>query len=96
MMTLDTLRQEKRAEILKLAAQHGVCNVRVYGSIARGDNREDSDIDFLVDMEQGRNLFDLAGFLGDVQDLLGVRVDITTTNSLRYLRDRVLAEAKVL
>jgi predicted nucleotidyltransferase len=95
MITLESLRKE-RTTILALAERHGVRNIRVFGSVARGDNREDSDIDFLVDFEKGRNLFDLGGFLMDLQDLLGVKVDVVTPNSLHYTRDQVLAEAQPL
>jgi predicted nucleotidyltransferase len=96
MVTLETLRLRK-PEILKLAEQHGTRNIRVFGSVARGDSREDSDIDFLVDLEEGRNLFDLGGFLMDLKDLLGPHVDLVTTRTLhRYIRERVLAEATPL
>lgn len=93
MITLSTLRQEKRAEILRLAETHGARNVRVFGSIVRGDNREDSDVDLLVEFESGKTLFDLVGLKLDLENLLGARVDVVTPNSLRYVRDRVLAEA---
>jgi uncharacterized protein len=93
MVTLNTLQREKRTEILLLGEKYGTRNIRVFGSVARGDNREQSDVDFLVDMDKGRTLFDLAGFVADVQDLLGVQVDVVTPGSLRYLRERVLTEA---
>ena len=93
MVTLDTLRREKRAAILRLGEKYGTRNIRVFGSVARGDNREISDVDLLVDMEKGRTLFDLAGFVADLQDLLGVKVDVVTPGGLTYLRERVLAEA---
>jgi predicted nucleotidyltransferase len=94
MVTLDTLRRERRAEILRLAETHGCHNVRVFGSVATGENRPDSDVDFLVDMESGRTIFDLADFLGDLRDLLGTEVDVVESRSVHpYIRDRVLAEA---
>ena len=94
MVTLDTLRREKRAEILHLAQLHGCHNVRVFGSVATGESRSDSDVDFLVDMESGRTIFDLAGFLGDVRDLLGTPVDVVESHSIHpFIRDRVLSEA---
>ena len=62
MPTLDTLRREKRAEILHRAELHGCRNVRVCGSVATGENRPDSDIDFLVDLDRGRGLLDLADY----------------------------------
>jgi len=96
MITLETLRNEKKADILHLAERHGARNIRVFGSVARGDNVEDSDVDFLVDMDKGRTLFDLAGFVADLQDLLGVNVDVVTPGGLRYIRERVMAEARPL
>jgi hypothetical protein len=60
-MTLQELRAARREQILDLAAKRGARNVRVFGSLARGDNRADGDVDFLVDMEPGRTLFDLSG-----------------------------------
>jgi predicted nucleotidyltransferase len=96
MLTLDTLRREKKAEILRLAETRGGRNVRVFGSVARGDNGENSDVDFLVEFEMGRTLLDLIGLKLDLQDLLGATVDVVTPNSLRYIRERVLAEAQPL
>ena len=93
-LTLETLRREKRAEILHRAEKHGCRNVRVFGSVATGENRPDSDIDFLVDLDQGRGLLDLGGLLSDLHDLLGVEVDVVETRSVHpYIRDRVLSEA---
>jgi uncharacterized protein len=93
MITLETLRQEKRAEILHLAETHGTRNVRVFGSLVRADNSEDSDVDLLVEFDTGKTLFDLIGLKLDLESLLGVKVDVVTPNSLRYIRERVLAEA---
>ena len=93
-MTLTELRDRKREEILQLAAQRGARNVRVFGSVARGDNDEKSDVDFLVEMEPGRTLFDLSGLLLDLESLLHVSVDVVTERGLRpRVRERVLAEA---
>ncbi len=84
----------KREEILKIAARHGAKKIRVFGSVARGEARADSDIDFLVDMEPGRSLFDLGGLLMDLQDLLGRKVDVVTEKGLRSrIRERVIEEA---
>jgi len=96
MLTLDLLRREKKSAILGLAGKHGARNIRVFGSVARGDNGESSDVDFLVEFEEGRTLFDLIDFRLDLRELLGVDVDIVTPNSLRYMREPVLAEAKSL
>ncbi len=93
-MTLEELRRQKREEILRLAAGHGAYNVRVFGSVARGDSEAQSDVDFLVDLEPGRSLSDLGGLLMDLQELLGGSVDVITLEGLRVrLRERVLAEA---
>ncbi len=94
MSTLDKLRQEKRAEILRLAELHGCRNVRVFGSVATGEDRVESDVDFLVDLDEGRNLFDLGGLLADLKDTLASDVDLVESRCLHpYIRDRVLAEA---
>jgi predicted nucleotidyltransferase len=96
-MEIDDLLKSKREEILKVALQRGAKNVRIFGSVVRGETTSDSDIDFLVDLEPGRSLFDLGGLWMDLQDLLGRDVDVVTENALHwYIRDRVLAEAKPL
>lgn len=93
-MTLEVLRSTKRDEILRVAARRGARNVRVFGSVARGDNDARSDIDFLVDLEPGRSLFDLSGLLLDLQAMLQTDVDVVTERGLRdRIRDRVLREA---
>lgn len=93
MGVLELLRQ-RRNEILKLASQHGVRNVRVFGSAARGEADGDSDIDFLVELEPDRTLFDLGALLMDLQDLLGRKIDIVTDDSIYWLlRRRILKEA---
>ena len=93
-MTLEELRHAKREEILRAAAHRGARNVRVFGSVARGDNDADSDVDFLVEMEPGRTLFDLSGLLLDLETLLHVSVDVVTEGGLRpKVRERVLSEA---
>ena len=83
-----------REEILKLAAQHGARNIRIFGSAARGEARAGSDLDLLVDMEEGRSLLDLVGFWQDLEGLLGYRVDVITDGGVSpYLRDQIYAEA---
>lgn len=97
MVTLDTLRAERREEILRLAERRGAHSVRVFGSVARGEAKETSDLDLLVSWEAGRSLMDHAGLVQDLQDLLGVKVDIGTEKSLHwFVRDRVLREATPL
>jgi predicted nucleotidyltransferase len=86
---------EQTEQILALAAEYGASNFRVFGSVVHGTADEDSDIDFLVDMEPGRSLFDMGGLLMELQGLLDRRVDIVTEKGLHwYIRDRVLKEAK--
>jgi predicted nucleotidyltransferase len=96
-MDIATLIAEKKKEIRVIAAKHGARNVRVFGSVARGEARPDSDVDFLVDMEPGRTLLDLGGLLMELRDLLGLDVDVVTEHGLKpRIRDRVLKEAELL
>lgn len=93
-MGIEQLLREKREEILKLAAKHGACNVRVFGSVVRSEADEQSDVDFLVDMEPGRSLLDMGGLLMDLRELLGRDVDVITERGLKpRIRARVLQEA---
>ena len=87
----------KKKDILEIAAKYGARNIRIFGSVARGEARADSDVDFLVDMEPGRTLFDMGGLLMDLRDLLGLEVDVVTERGLKpRIRDRVLKEAELL
>ena len=96
-MKLNELIQAKREEILALAAKHGAKNVRIFGSVARGEADAVSDLDVLVDLEPGRSLLDLGGLLMDLQDLLGRKIDVVTEKGLRArIRERVLKEAVAL
>jgi uncharacterized protein len=84
----------KRGEILRLAREHGASNVRVFGSVAKGEARPESDIDFLVDMEGGRSLLDLIEFGQALEELLQRKVDVLTDGGLSpYLEKRIHAEA---
>ncbi len=93
MVTLDSLRTGDKRQIEVLARRHGASNVRIFGSVAKGVNRENSDVDFLVEFEPTRTLFDLIALRLDLNDLLGAEVEVVTPGSLRYIRERVLAEA---
>ena len=96
-MGISEILSDKRDEVLRIARRHGALNVRVFGSVAEGRANENSDVDFLVDLEPERSLFDLGGLLMDLQELLGRRVDVVTEKSLHwYIRDRILSEAKSL
>jgi len=97
MVTLDTLRAERREEILRLAQRRGAHSLRVFGSVARGEANESSDLDLLVAWEPGRSLLDHAGLVEDLQELLGIKVHVGTERSLHwYVRDRILREARPL
>ncbi len=96
-MGVEELLKEKRAEIVRLAEKYGARNVRVFGSVARGEADEKSDIDFLVDMEPGKSLFDMGGLLMDLRELLGRDVDVITVRGLKpRIREKVLKEAVAL
>lgn len=93
-MTLEELLQAKREEILKICARYGAHNVRVFGSVARGETDEQSDIDLIVDFEPGRSLLDHAGLWLELQELLGVKVDVVSSRGIKArIRERVLQEA---
>lgn len=89
--------RERRDELIAVAARHGASNLRVFGSVARGEADERSDLDLLVDLEPGRSLFDLAHLQQDLQRVLRCRVDVGTASSIKERkRDRILAEARPL
>ncbi len=97
MVTLDKLRGEQRDEILRLATRRGAHNLRVFGSVARNEASENSDLDLLVAWEPGRSLLDHAGLVEDLQELLGMKVHVGTEKSLHwYVRERILREATPL
>ena len=96
-MSLPEFLESKRDEVLRVAARHGASNVRIFGSLARGDGTPESDVDVLVDLQKGRSLFDLGALLEDLKLLLGRDVDVVTEKGLRSrIRDRVLKEAMPL
>ena len=86
--------KEKREEILSIAAKHGAQNIRIFGSVAKGEDTPESDVDFLIDPGATRSSFFPGGLVADLEDLLGCKVDIVTEDSLHwYIRARVLKEA---
>jgi hypothetical protein len=88
------LLKEKREDILRIAAKHGAHNVRVFGSVARGEADAQSDIDFLVELEPGRSLMDQAGLWVELEEFLGRKIDVMTDGGIKArIRDRVLKEA---
>lgn len=96
-MNAEALLEMHRDAILQVAARHGASNVRVFGSLARGNSCDASDIDLLVDLEPGRSLLDHAALWLELAELLGCDVDVVTPGGLRpRMRDAVLEEAKPL
>ena len=96
-MALEDLVRDKRSEILRLANKYGARNIRIFGSLARGEADTDSDLDLLVTMEEGRTLLDLVGLWQDLEELLGRKVDVISDGGLSpHLRERILAEAVAL
>ncbi|KAM3090314.1 nucleotidyltransferase family protein [Phormidesmis sp. 146-35] len=93
-MGIEELLAGKREEILAIAAQHGAYNIRVFGSVARGEARDDSDVDFLVEVGSDRSSWFPVGLIQDLEDLLGRKVDVATEKGLKdRIRERVLSEA---
>ncbi len=96
-MNIEKLLASRRDDVLRIAAKHCARNVRVFGSIARGEADEASDIDLLVELEPGRSLLDHAALWLELRELLGVDVDVVSDRGLKpRIRDRILAEAVAL
>ncbi len=94
---MSKLLEQYRADILRIARSHGARRIRVFGSFARGEEHQDSDLDVLVDLEPGRDLLDIVAIKQDLEALLGRRVDVVTESAVSpYVRDAVLAEAAAL
>lgn len=102
MKTPETLKIEatlhkQRDRILELAAQHGARNVRIFGSVVRGEAQPNSDIDLLIDLGESLSPWFPVGLIRDLEALLDHKVDIVTEKSLHYfIRDRILNEARSL
>ncbi|MFQ5979407.1 MAG: nucleotidyltransferase family protein [Candidatus Heimdallarchaeota archaeon] len=93
-MKLNEKLKNKRLDIHKIAEKYGAKNIRIFGSIARGEAESTSDIDILVDLEKGRSLLDLGGFQMALQHLMGRRVDVITEKGLRSrIREQVIKDA---
>ena len=96
-MGIDELLKEKRQDILRVAERHGAYNVRVFGSVARGEASPESDVDFLVEVGPVHSSWFPAGLMADLENLLGRKVDVVTEAALHwYIRDRILKEAVLL
>lgn len=84
----------KREEILRITAAHGARNLRVFGSVSRGEATEKSDIDLLINLEPGRTLLDIVAIKQDLEDLLGCKVDVVTEDAVSpYIREQILKDA---
>ncbi|MBM4049586.1 MAG: nucleotidyltransferase family protein [Planctomycetes bacterium] len=96
-MVIDERLKAKREEILRVAAKHGARNVRLFGSVVRGEFKPESDVDVLVEFEPGRSLFDHAALILELEAMLGRKVDVVTDRGLRpRIRERVLREVVAL
>lgn len=88
---------EKRNIIFDIAQKYGAGNIRIFGSVARGEADESSDIDLLVDLEEGRNLLDLGGLWQELNEVLGIKTEVFTEKTLKSkIKAKILKEAKVL
>jgi uncharacterized protein len=96
-VTLEEVRSRYGEQILAAGRRHGAYNIRVFGSVARGEQLHDSDIDFLVDFEPGRSLLDLTGLLLDLEKLMACKVDVVSARGLKArLASEVMREAVLL
>jgi len=92
-MNAKVLVYQKRKEIVSIARNHGVTKIQLFGSVAKGTETSSSDIDFLVTFKEDRSLFDLIALKYDLEDLLGIKVDVVTKESLHVsIRDKVISE----
>ena len=93
-MATDDLLERNREQILRVCAEHGALNIRVFGSFARGEAGPASDVDLLIDVASEHSAWFPGGLLMDLQDLLGRKVDIVTQDALHwYIRDQILRDA---
>ncbi|MDO9533873.1 MAG: nucleotidyltransferase family protein [Bacillota bacterium] len=93
-MLVDTVIKERREKILELGLNHGARKIRIFGSVARGEEMPKSDIDLLIDFDEDRSLFDLIAFKHDLEELLGRKVDVVTEDSVHwYIKDKIIKEA---
>ena len=93
-MSVSNTIKSRREDILDITTKYGAKNVRVFGSMARGEESPDSDLDIIVEMDEGSSLLDIIAIKQDIEDLLGLKVDIVTEASISpYIRETVLKEA---
>ncbi len=97
MITLEDLRTKYKPQIMAIAKKHGITDIRIYGSVARGEATEESDVDFLVRREKDGDAWGIGGFYYDMEQLLGCKIDVATDGGIsKYIRDSVINEAKPL
>ena len=93
-MNLEKLKKEKRNDILRIAKGHGARNVRVFGSVLRGESTEKSDLDLLIELDSDRSLIDLIAVKQDLEDFLKCKVDVVTEASVSpFIREEILSQA---
>lgn len=93
-MGIDEVLKDKREDVLRIASKHGAKNIRVFGSVARGQAGPESDIDLLVDLGPKLSPFFPGGLVTDLEDVLGRQVQVVTEQGLHwYIRERILKEA---
>ncbi len=93
-MSISSIIKNRREEVINIAQKYGAKNVRVFGSMARGEESSESDLDIIVEMEHGSSLLDIIAIKQDIEELLGRKVDVVTEASISpYIRDAVLKEA---
>ena len=96
-MSVKDILKARREDILRIAAKYGASNVRVFGSVARGEEGPESDVDLLIELEAGRSLLDHVALLQDLEEVLSLKVDVVNEKALHHrIRDRVLREATPL
>ena len=96
MTVLKSLKQNKE-QLLKIASKRGASNIRIFGSVSREEDTAESDIDFLVSLEQGRSLLDLVGLQQDLSSYLLRNVDVISDDGInKYLREKIIKEAQPL
>ena len=92
MITINDIRK-RREEILDLAKKHGAQNVRLFGSVVRGENTDQSDIDFLVKMTCGASLLDRIAFSNKLEDMFHTKIDVVNEKALHYtLKKKILSQ----
>jgi len=96
-LSVKDILKARREDILRIAAKYGASNVRVFGSVARGEEGPESDVDLLIELEAGRSLLDHVALLQDLEEVLSLKVDVVNEKALHHrIRDRVLREATPL